>query len=603
MVVSGHIKRRCNDLALDGALHVRDLFRALVNQQADEVHFRVVDRDGLADLLEDRGLARLGRRDDQAALALADGAHDVDRATGDGVLAVLHPERLVGVHGREVGELGAVLDLLGIQAVDRAELGKPGKLVVRAHGAKRAGDQVAGAQPGGANQLRGNEGVVAAGHVSVNADVAEPLVVHVEDALDVAEPLGLRGGSVHDLNQLGLLDTRGVELELAGLLAQLRDLHRGELLAREGGLGRGEPVVALLAVLLLALTALTARIRLGGGLIAAVGALGAVAVAAGLMTATGLLAPRLRGIGGVGSAGDGTLGISGGRGLLRRLPGTGPAARANAALGVSGGLGAGGRTRLDGFCGDDRGLMLGCIRISARGLRSLLGRIPPLGLIGGALRLLALFHQGGLLGHERGSGGLLGLYVRLGLPAAAVRAQRRVDQRGRGLIGRHGCGGAAISGRCARGGLGSRGVLGREHLGGAGGGAALAANDRGLAHLGEGAGLHDLRGRGGIVGNIGLDLLDGGLGLTRPAARSGRRGFRGRCGHLMRAHGRRRLPVPSLLPGGLSVLGLYCRELGLLRRGLGGFIRRGRLGLAGATAGLGLLLGLACRRDLGIHFF
>ena len=97
--------------------------------------------------------------------------------------------------------------------------------------------------------------------------------------------------------------------------------------------------------------------------------------------------------------------------------------------------------------------MLRRIRIAARGFHGLLGRIPPPGLIGGALRLRALFHQGGLLRHERGSGGLLGLYVRLGLPAAAVRAERRVDQRERGLIGRHGCGGAAIGGCSARGGL------------------------------------------------------------------------------------------------------------------------------------------------------
>ena len=200
----------------------------------------------------------------------------------------------LGYTGVRSENLGRCLTSSGSKPLIERSLASPGSLSFARDGAKRAGDQVAGAQPGGANQLRGNEGVVAAGHVSVNADVAEPLIVNVEDALDVAEPLGLRSGRVHDLDQLGLLDARGVELELAGLLAQLRDLHRGEFLAREGGLGRGEPVVALLAVLLLALTALTARIRLGGGLVTAVGALpaiGALAVATGLMAATGLLAP------------------------------------------------------------------------------------------------------------------------------------------------------------------------------------------------------------------------------------------------------------------------------------------------------------------------
>ena len=77
----------------------------------------VVDGDGLADLLEDGGLAGLGRRDDQTALTLADGAHDVDGSARDGIATMLHLERLVGIDRREVGELGATLDLLGVHTV------------------------------------------------------------------------------------------------------------------------------------------------------------------------------------------------------------------------------------------------------------------------------------------------------------------------------------------------------------------------------------------------------------------------------------------------------------------------------------------------------
>ncbi len=138
MVIGGHVEGRGHDLALNGALHVSDLFGALVDEQADEVHFGVVDRDRLANLLENRGLAGLGRRHDQAALALADRRHDIDGATGDGILAVLHTQRLIGIDRGKIAKLGAVTGLLGIKAVDGRDLGKAGALVATARGTKRA---------------------------------------------------------------------------------------------------------------------------------------------------------------------------------------------------------------------------------------------------------------------------------------------------------------------------------------------------------------------------------------------------------------------------------------------------------------------------------
>ena len=114
MVVGGHIEGRRHNLTLDGTLHIGDLFGALVDEQADEVHLGVVNRDRLADLLEDCGLAGLGRGHDQATLTLADRRHDVDGATGNGVLAMLHAQRLVGIDRGEVTELGAVANLLGV---------------------------------------------------------------------------------------------------------------------------------------------------------------------------------------------------------------------------------------------------------------------------------------------------------------------------------------------------------------------------------------------------------------------------------------------------------------------------------------------------------
>src|SRR5205814_10503578 len=63
-----------------------------------------------------RSLARLGRRDDEAALSLSDGRDDVDDAAGDVFLALhvaLELEALVRVQRREVLEQDLVLRSFG----------------------------------------------------------------------------------------------------------------------------------------------------------------------------------------------------------------------------------------------------------------------------------------------------------------------------------------------------------------------------------------------------------------------------------------------------------------------------------------------------------
>ena len=59
---------------LHRAPHVGDLLGPLVDEQDHQVDLGVVGLDRVRDLLHHRRLARLGRRDDQAALALADRA-------------------------------------------------------------------------------------------------------------------------------------------------------------------------------------------------------------------------------------------------------------------------------------------------------------------------------------------------------------------------------------------------------------------------------------------------------------------------------------------------------------------------------------------------
>jgi hypothetical protein len=74
------VEGRADHLAAHRALHVGDLFGPLVDEQHDEVDLGVVLRDAVGDVLQQHRLARARRRDDEAALALADGRHQVEHA-------------------------------------------------------------------------------------------------------------------------------------------------------------------------------------------------------------------------------------------------------------------------------------------------------------------------------------------------------------------------------------------------------------------------------------------------------------------------------------------------------------------------------------------
>ncbi len=260
MVLCGHIERGGHDLALDGAFHVGDFLGALVHEQAHEVHVGVVRGDGGRDVLQHRGLAGLRRADDQAALALADGAHEVDDASCDGVLAVLHMEALVGVDRREVAEAHAVAALLDGRSVDGRDLLDGGVLLVLARRARLAGHHIALAQAVAADGGEAHVAVRLAGQVALRAQ--EPVAVgqDVEDARHLDEALGLDAGFEHGLHQLGLLEARHVEVELGGLLAQLGHLELRQIVARHAGLhlARAAVVVmraSLAAVVIVALLA------------------------------------------------------------------------------------------------------------------------------------------------------------------------------------------------------------------------------------------------------------------------------------------------------------------------------------------------------------
>ena len=470
MVVGGHIEGRGHHIALDGALHIGNLLGALVHQKADQVHLGIVRRDRLADLLQDGGLARLGRRDDEAALALADGAHDVDGATGDGILAVLHLELLIGVDGRKVAELGALARFLGIEPVHRLDLRQTGELVAGTRGAKRSLDKVAGAQAGSADEVRRNECVVAAGHVAVGADMAEALVRDIENAGNLTEALSTGISRVDFLNKLGLLLARDVEIQLARLLAELGDLHGRKVLAREAWLDGRVAVIACLAILLTVAPIVALVVSLVSGAVVSLGV--------GAMRAlVALSARRLALLGGVRSIGALRRALIRGRltgiGGLRLGAGRGSFPRRGGILSCSGGIGRGLVRR--GPALSRRTLRtVGCSAAGTTGAMVFRGRRTFSG-VGSCGSFRPLVPRSGcrLRRRKRCGCGAFRLDIGLGLPAATMRAKRRVD--GRGC--RHGS--VICSG-------------GRQRFLRASGGAALLANDRRLRDLRQGARLRDL---------------------------------------------------------------------------------------------------------------
>ena len=177
------VERRVDDLGGgDRPLPVGDLLGPLVDEQHDQVHLGVRRDDAVRDLLEDGRLARLRRRDDHAALALADRRHHVDDALGHGGGAGLEPEPLVGEQRRELVEVRPVLGHLGIEAVHRLDVEQRDVLLVVAGPPDLAGHHVALAQRGLAHLRDRDVDVLGSRHVARRAQEAVAVGQQVEDA-------------------------------------------------------------------------------------------------------------------------------------------------------------------------------------------------------------------------------------------------------------------------------------------------------------------------------------------------------------------------------------------------------------------------------------
>ena len=239
VVLRGLVEGGVDHLALDGALHVGHFLRALVDQQHDQVNLGIVGDNGVGNLLQKRGLARLGLGDDHAALALADGRDHVDQPQRDVLaLGALQPQPLVGVHRNQRIKGPAMARHVRRLAVDLADVDQAHRAVAQLLGAGLAHHVIAGAQVEAANLRRRDVHVPVAGQVVVHAQKAVALGVDLQDARAVAalaagEQLG-HGGvqlvcrrSLHGRRNSG---AHGIEL-----------LHR--IFLSNGGLRRGDLAV------------------------------------------------------------------------------------------------------------------------------------------------------------------------------------------------------------------------------------------------------------------------------------------------------------------------------------------------------------------------
>ena len=107
-------------LASHRTLHVRDFLRTFVDEEHEEDDVGIVLRNGAGYHFEKRGFARLGRRNDDPALPLADGRHDVYAPRG--VIARtgrhFHAQSFVGIDRDQIVEVRTFTQLGVVHSVD-----------------------------------------------------------------------------------------------------------------------------------------------------------------------------------------------------------------------------------------------------------------------------------------------------------------------------------------------------------------------------------------------------------------------------------------------------------------------------------------------------
>src|SRR5690606_12708789 len=250
-VVRGRLVERAGDDldALDRLAEVGDLLGPLVDEQHDDLDVRLVRDDGVRDLLQQRGLPRLGRRDDEAALTAPDRRQQVDHAGGELVLRRLELDARVGEGRDQLLEARALRGLERVDVVDGLDPDQRAVALVVARAPGLAEDQVAGAQPELLDEAGGDDN---AARVVLQQRLLEEAVAVGRD-LEVAahEPQALLlGGALEDRDdELVLLHLPVVlEAHLLGEEVQLGQHLRLELAEVQGALAALVAAAALLRV-------------------------------------------------------------------------------------------------------------------------------------------------------------------------------------------------------------------------------------------------------------------------------------------------------------------------------------------------------------------
>ena len=187
----------------------------------------MVGGDGVGDGLQQHGLAGARRRDDQAALALADRRQQIHHAAADVLAHGLHLDPLLRIERREVVEEDLVARLFGRLEVDGLDLDQREILLALVRRAHVAADGVAGLQVELADLRRRDVDVVGAGQVVVIGRAEEAVAVgqNFQHAFgeDVAFFFALRLENLED--QVLLAQAAGAgDLEGARDAAQLGDV-------------------------------------------------------------------------------------------------------------------------------------------------------------------------------------------------------------------------------------------------------------------------------------------------------------------------------------------------------------------------------------------
>ncbi|MCY1173434.1 hypothetical protein D9M73_135930 [compost metagenome] len=143
------VERRGNHFAAHGALHFGHFFRTFVDQQHDQMNFRIVTSDVRGNVLQHDRLTGFRRCNDQTALAFTDRGAQVDDTTGQvfgGTVTGFH----LHAHGREqrgqVLEENLVLRVFRTVEVDRVDLEQREITLAFLWRADLANDGVTGAQ-------------------------------------------------------------------------------------------------------------------------------------------------------------------------------------------------------------------------------------------------------------------------------------------------------------------------------------------------------------------------------------------------------------------------------------------------------------------------